>query len=301
MAEWDQDPSAYNQNYAGYTDQAYNDQFQEDENEDITCDLWQESCWSIISSYFDERGLVKQQLDSFDEFVQIKVQRMVEEALPIQLVGDMTHDNIKEDEEPDKFEIKFDQIYLSVPTHWEKDGSITKVAPYDARLRGLTYSAPLYVDVRKRKLKPGESYHENAEQAEIAEQDKKIFIGKIPIMLKSKYCKLYEMNDRDLYELQECPLDPGGYFIINGSEKVIIAQEKMATNCVFVFKKKDIKYSMSAELEKRLKILKFFSGQVGFFFMNILHRKEESGVRLKAFVFFKKWADINKLAGEQLT
>ena len=52
------------------------------------------------------------------------------------------------------------------------------------------------------------------------------------------------MNDRDLYELQECPLDPGGYFLINGSEKVLIAQERMATNCVFVFKKKNIKYSI---------------------------------------------------------
>lgn len=58
----------------------------------------------------------------------------------------------------------------------------------------------------------------------------KTYIGKIPIMLRSTYCLLNGLTDRDLTELNECPLDPGGYFIINGSEKVLIAQEKMATN-----------------------------------------------------------------------
>ena len=61
-------------------------------------------------------------------------------------------------------------------------------------------------------------------------QHQKTFIGKIPIMLRSTYCLLNNLMDRDLTELNECPLDPGGYFIINGSEKVLIAQEKMATN-----------------------------------------------------------------------
>lgn len=61
-------------------------------------------------------------------------------------------------------------------------------------------------------------------------QHQKTFIGKIPIMLRSTYCLLNNLVDRDLTELNECPLDPGGYFIINGSEKVLIAQEKMATN-----------------------------------------------------------------------
>ena len=49
-------------------------------------------------------------------------------------------------------------------------------------------------------------------------------------MLRSTYCLLNGLTDRDLTELNECPLDPGGYFVINGSEKVLIAQEKMATN-----------------------------------------------------------------------
>lgn len=74
------------------------------------------------------------------------------------------------------------------------------------------YSAPLYVDITKTIIKEGED--------QIQTQHQKTFIGKIPIMLRSTYCLLSGLTDRDLCELNECPLDPGGYFIINGSEKV---------------------------------------------------------------------------------
>lgn len=74
------------------------------------------------------------------------------------------------------------------------------------------YSAPLYVDITKTIIKDGEEQQQT--------QHQKTFIGKIPIMLRSTYCLLSGLTDRDLCELNECPLDPGGYFIINGSEKV---------------------------------------------------------------------------------
>ena len=102
------------------------------------------------------------------------------------------------------------------------------------------YSAPLYVDITKTVQKEDEDPEE--------QQHQKTFIGKIPIMLRSTYCLLNGLTDRDLCELNECPLDPGGYFIINGSEKVLIAQEKMATNTVYVFQKKESKYAYTAEI-----------------------------------------------------
>lgn len=71
-------------------------------------------------------------------------------------------------------------------------------------------------------------------------------------MLRSSFCLLSQLTDRDLTELNECPLDPGGYFIINGSEKVLIAQEKMATNTVYVFSMKDSKYAYKAEIRSCL-------------------------------------------------
>jgi hypothetical protein len=68
-------------------------------------------------------------------------------------------------------------------------------------------------------------------------------------MLRSSYCTLYQNSEKDLTELGECPYDQGGYFIINGSEKVLIAQEKMSTNHVYVFKKRQPnKYSFVAEV-----------------------------------------------------
>ncbi|KAI4891840.1 hypothetical protein NFI96_008027 [Prochilodus magdalenae] len=241
-------------------------QYDEDDDE-ITPDLWQEACWIVISSYFDEKGLVRQQLDSFDEFIQMSVQRIVEDAPPIDLQAEAQHAS-GEVEEPPRYLLKFEQIYLSKPTHWERDGAPSPMMPNEARLRNLTYSAPLYVDITKTIIKEGEE--------QLQTQHQKTFIGKIPIMLRSTYCLLSGLTDRDLCELNECPLDPGGYFIINGSEKsegvmpsasrtsttlvqearsmtpslwnkVLIAQEKMATNTVYVFAKKDSKYAYTAE------------------------------------------------------
>uniref|UniRef100_A0A4W3J9J6 DNA-directed RNA polymerase subunit beta n=1 Tax=Callorhinchus milii TaxID=7868 RepID=A0A4W3J9J6_CALMI len=210
----------------------------DEEDDEITPDLWQEACWIVISSYFDEKGLVRQQLDSFDEFIQMSVQRIVEDAPPIDLQAEAQHTS-GEVEEPPRFLLKFEQIYLSKPTHWERDGAPSPMMPNEARLRNLTYSAPLYVDITKTVIKEGEE--------QMQTQHQKTFIGKIPIMLRSTYCLLSGLTDRDLCELNECPLDPGGYFIINGSEKVLIAQEKMATNTVYVFAKKDSKYAYTGE------------------------------------------------------
>ncbi|XP_036190996.1 DNA-directed RNA polymerase II subunit RPB2-like [Myotis myotis] len=212
-------------------------QYDEDDDE-ITPDLWQEACWIVISSYFDEKGLVRQQLDSFDEFIQMSVQRIVEDAPPIDLQAEAQHAS-GEVEEPPRYLLKFEQIYLSKPTHWERDGAPSPLMPNEARLRNLTYSAPLYVDITKTVIKKGEE--------QLQTQYQKTCIGKIPIMLRSTYCVLNGLTDRDLCELNECPLDPGGYFIINGSEKVLIAQEKMATNTVYVFAKKDSKYAYTGE------------------------------------------------------
>ena len=199
-----------------------NDQSQAevDDDGDITTELWQEACWTVISSYFDEKGLVRQQLDSFDEFIQMSVQRIVEDSRPIELQAQAQYINAS-NEAPPKYTIKFEQIYLSKPIH-RADGGTVYLWPNEARLRNLTYAAPLYVDIKKTVQRDNEP----------AKEDKieKVHIGDIPIMLRSAYCLLSDMTDRDLGELNECPLDPGGYFIINGSEKVLIAQEKMATN-----------------------------------------------------------------------
>lgn len=109
----------------------------------------------MINAYFDEKGLVRQQLDSFDEFIEMSVQRIVEESPRIELQAEAQH-RTGAIETPCRHLVKFEQIYLSKPTHWEKDGAPSPMMPNEARLRNLTYSAPLYVDITKTVVKDGE-------------------------------------------------------------------------------------------------------------------------------------------------
>ncbi|CAO3591342.1 unnamed protein product [Absidia cylindrospora] len=208
------------------------------EEEPIT----QEDCWSVISSFFDEKGLVRQQLDSFDEFVQNTMQELVDENsnLVLQHVGGDGHVT-------KRYIIEFGQIYLSKPTMTEADGSTQPMFPQEARIRNLTYASPLYVDMKKRTQiaipQDPNNPIRNPNDLFVDENGPdgapwvKVFIGKVPIMLRSTYCILHDMPESEMHELNECSFDMGGYFVINGSEKVLIAQERMATNTVYVFSK----------------------------------------------------------------
>ncbi|KAJ9539991.1 hypothetical protein OSB04_026497 [Centaurea solstitialis] len=214
-------------------DHGYNNN---EEEEDIT----QEDAWAVISSYFEEKGLLRQQLDSFDEFIQNTMQEVVDQSSDIEIRPESIPDHQAEV----IYKISFGQIYLTPkPMMTESDGETSTLYPKAARLRNLTYSSPLYIDVSMRAIKKG------PDGEEVTETKDKVYIGKVPIMLRSSYCTLFQKSETDLTELGECPYDEGGYFIINGSEKVLIAQEKMSTNHVYVFKKRQPnKYAYVAEV-----------------------------------------------------
>ncbi|XP_058219713.1 DNA-directed RNA polymerase II subunit RPB2-like isoform X2 [Rhododendron vialii] len=209
-------------------------------------EISQEDAWTVISAYFEEKGLVRQQLDSFDEFIQNTMQEIVDEAADIEIKPESQHIPGRQSDFVEMvYRISFGQIYLSKPMMTESDGETASLFPKAARLRNLTYSSPLYVDVTKRVVKKGHDCEEVTETQEFT----KVFIGKVPIMLRSSYCSLYQTSEKDLTELGECPFDQGGYFIINGSEKVLIAQEKMSTNHVYVFKiRQPNKYAYVSEV-----------------------------------------------------
>mmetsp|Transcript_28574 Transcript_28574/g.54586 ORF Transcript_28574/g.54586 Transcript_28574/m.54586 type:complete len:1176 (+) Transcript_28574:118-3645(+) len=225
------------------------DDLMEEEEQEINA----EDAWSVITSYFDEKGLVRQQLDSFDEFIQNTMQEIVDESADIEVTPESQHNpgvNIDANLNK-KFKISFGQIYLAKPMMTESDGETGTLFPKEARLRNLTYSAPLYVDLTKTVTTVPESPDEEPEVEQ--EELPKVFIGKVPIMLRSQYCSLYDHTDKELAELGECPYDQGGYFVINGSEKALIAQEKMSNNHVYVFEKRmPCKYSHTAEVRSVL-------------------------------------------------
>jgi DNA-directed RNA polymerase II subunit RPB2 len=192
----------------------------------------QEDSWSVISSYFMEKGLVRQQLDSFDELVNNTMQELVTENGDIRLAPEPQH-LPGQDPLHRVFQIKFNQVYLSKPVVIEKDGSVTNMHPHEARLRNLTYSSPLYCDIECKTY--------DAEDLDTPLETKtndKEFLGYVPIMVRSSFCILAEKTDNELHEMGECTYDQGGYFIINGSEKVLIAQERMSNNHVYCFKKR---------------------------------------------------------------
>mmetsp|Transcript_20120 Transcript_20120/g.36498 ORF Transcript_20120/g.36498 Transcript_20120/m.36498 type:complete len:1233 (-) Transcript_20120:626-4324(-) len=212
----------------------------------------QEDAWAVISAYFEEKGLVRQQLDSFDEFIQNTMQELVDDSGDIRVAPEMQH-LVGYDEEgfeeavasPTKkvFEIQFGQVYLSKPTTVEKDGTVTNMFPHEARLRNLTYSAPLYVDVTMNEYRARQDANIGDPSEDLGapvstEDARKEFLGYVPIMLRSLFCVLSDKDDAQLSDLGECIYDQGGYFVINGSEKVIVAQERMSNNHVYAFKKK---------------------------------------------------------------
>nr|QNI80845.1 RPB2 [Aspergillus malvicolor] len=239
-------------------DDAYDDEYYDDMEEGITS----EDCWTVISSFFDTKGLVSQQLDSYDEFVASTMQELVEEQGQVTL--DQTLPPDEDEVDPvviRRYELKFGGIMLARPSVIEGDGVSNLLLPSEARLRNLTYACPLFLEISKRIMEGRERLVADRDDDEAGEptDDKKnqgtyldwedkplpagqnrtesIFIGKLPIMLKSKYCVLKDLGEQALYDWNECPYDSGGYFVINGSEKVLIAQERSAGNTVQVFKK----------------------------------------------------------------
>jgi len=240
----------------------------EDEARGFEDELMPEDSWDVIGAYFEHNGLVSQQVHSFDEFTQVTVQSLINE------VGELWFDqmNPPSDDGRDiamrRYNIDFGNVVISKPTLTEASGETINLLPYECRDRNLTYSAPMYCRVTKRvRIAINEEipYNELSEEqldymnktgehpttvrweeeesappldkgSEGSMKDM-IFLGKMPIMVKSEICHLNDQDDDSMFLLNECPYDQGGYFIINGSEKVLIAQERSAANIVQVFKK----------------------------------------------------------------
>jgi DNA-directed RNA polymerase beta subunit len=183
--------------------------------------------------------LIKHLTDSFNDFIFKKLDDIIEGFNPIEINNEYLPDygvyknNLK---------LTIKNPTITKPYITEKDGSTKIMTPADARNRNFTYSSPLNVDIYI------QSNIFNEKSNSWAEETKKInnvTIGKIPIMLKSKYCILNDTN----IDFNECDYDYGGYFIINGNEKVIVSQDRIAENKTYVFpNNKCNSYSHIAEI-----------------------------------------------------
>jgi DNA-directed RNA polymerase II subunit RPB2 len=204
--------------------------------------------WEAIRSFFSKQGsqkLVEHQIESFEDFVNNKLPLIVTSTAPIVVWHEQDEVTKKYKYE---FRLSFENITYMKPRIHEATGRVKPMFPQEARIRNFTYSAQMFSDVRfVTRTYTGEKLDIITEQSRVFEG---ISLGKIPVMLGSSLCimKDYPMS---FEELGECPNDPFGYFIIHGSERTILCQEKVADNRIMVFtsKKTAAKYTHSVEFK----------------------------------------------------
>lgn len=177
--------------------------------------------WCVIDAYFEKKGLVRQQIDSFNEFIDISLQEVVTDSGKFTVDAPNQFGMGQDHSKKLRALIEFDQVYVTRPTFTEADGSVNPITPQQARLRNLTYSVALFTDVRIEEEEFDETTNDwivtsngsnNQNGANEDSFSRRELIGKIPIMLRSDYCVLKimdpsgnstEMTDLDDFAMTE--------------------------------------------------------------------------------------------------
>lgn len=165
--------------------------------------------WQLLPAYLMTKGLVRQHLDSFNHLIKVELKEIVK-----------ANEYIYCDADPNWF-VQYIDIRVGLPDIEESFGVSRRTTPHECRLRDLTYSAPILVDIE---------YARGNQR--IRKQN--LTIGRMPIMLRSENCSLFGKSYAELVKAQECPIDSGGYFVVNGSEKVILIHEQLAKNRMLI-------------------------------------------------------------------
>ena len=214
-------------------------------------DKYIETPWGVIESYFKDQHLtqlVRHQLESYNNFVNYQIQKTIDMFNPVQISSEQDYDK-----ESGKYNLEifitFENFHLYRPQIHENNGASKLMFPQEARLRNFTYASMMTVDLNiKYIVRSGPNLENVQTHYKILP---KIHIGKLPIMLKSSICVLNQYQHIDENISGECKFDAGGYFIINGSEKTVLGQERAAENRVYCFNisKGNTKWSWMAEIK----------------------------------------------------
>jgi DNA-directed RNA polymerase II subunit RPB2 len=213
--------------------------------------LEMEEPWAIIESYFKNhhlQRLVRHHHESYNALIHSNIEKTIDMFNPVNIRS--PHDY---DEESKLYSLElwvtFSNFNIYRPQIYENNGARKLMFPQEARLRNFTYSASMMIDLNIKiirrfgnKLSQSETFYKILP---------KIQIGKIPVMLKSDICILKQYRHLHPHYTGECSFDAGGYFIINGSEKTVLIQERAAENRVYCFnvKKNNNKWSWLAEIK----------------------------------------------------
>jgi DNA-directed RNA polymerase subunit B len=219
----------------------------------------------LVDAFYRDRSIVNHQIASYDDFLERRLQTIVDSTI------------IGQEEEMEKgfiypeiegYKIRFGKMTVGLPEVKEADGTIRPLTPMEARLRDLTYEAPLeleFIPVID----------------EVEYEPETVRIGELPLMIKSKKCNIsqkvleerkgHSLSDdeykQELQKLQEDPLDPGGYFISNGTERVLITVEDLAPNRVLV--ERSSRYGTDVE------VAKVFSQREGYRALTVVEKRKD--------------------------
>ena len=209
-----------------------------------------EAPWDIIGKYFAKgylQRLVKHQLETFDDFTNIQIEKTINMFNPVDIRSDNDLD-IETGKHKLEVNITFKNFKIYQPQIHENNGAAKLMFPQAARLRSFTYSSSMTVDLHiQYVIRNGEGLSNTQIHNKIIEN---VHIGKLPIMLRSSICVLSQYKHLSNRQTGECEYDAGGYFIINGSEKTVLGQERAAENKVYCFPlPKSTKWSIQAEIK----------------------------------------------------
>ncbi|KAL1363684.1 hypothetical protein AAHE18_03G165200 [Arachis hypogaea] len=185
--------------------------------------------FQLLPEFLKIRGLVKQHLDSYNYFIETEMQKILD-----------ANNIIRMTKFPHIY-IRFLKIRVGKPSV-SVDTAVENITPQTCRLTDQTYAAPINVDIE----------YVTSHDAADKRRKNNFCIGRMPIMLKSHSCVLHGKDEAELARLGECPLDPGGYFVIKGTEKVILIQEQLSKNRIILDtdKKGNINASVTASTDK---------------------------------------------------
>ena len=218
---------------------------------DPSKDTYIEAPWTIIGSYFQDKHLdrlVRHQVESYNNFVGLQLPQTIDMFNEVHIKSENDFDKESGKYSLELF-IKFENFHIYRPQIHENNGAIKLMFPQEARLRNFTYASAMTIDINIRYIvRNGENL---CNTSTFYKTLSKIHIGKLPIMLKSNICVLSQYKYVDNEHTGDCRHDAGGYFIINGSEKTVLGQERAAENRVYCFNisKNNTKYDWSAEIK----------------------------------------------------
>jgi len=171
---------------------------------------------TLLEAFARDVGFVEHQINSYNEFVNYRLQRIIDEIGEIPL-----------ETEAGEFILRLGKVWVGRPSIKEADGATREITPMEARIRNLTYAAPIYLEI----IPVINGIEQERQEAKL---------GDLPVMVKSDLCVLKGKSEEELIRMGEDPYDPGGYFIINGTERVMVMSEELAPNLVVVERRGDI-------------------------------------------------------------